>query len=1165
MRKYSYNIIFIFCILTISGCSPVTTEIASSGEPSNTPEKIEITLTPEHIEPTIVVEKNQKPIIESLTTTIGSLCQEKITQISFSANDPDNDSLSINWETQHGQVFQDEDQYFYQAPVKLPDSSIDTITLNVSDEEESVSRTISILLIENDDSQGWNQTGGPEGGLINTIEIDQHNPDVLYAGGFGGSLVKTSNGGDSWEILPKFLDSGEEIHEIIIDPSNPNILYIRARAIYKTEDAGMTYKKVFQEVGNASSLDINQTKPAQLLVGTWDGRVFLTENGGGNWVQLFVRIPANTSITSAAIASESELWVGTHSWGEEQFGEIYHSKDTGRSWSKIDNLDPAQNSSVQSILVNQKGNPFIYVGLRNVHNERFDQNERYLLKSTDGGASWENLTITHGHGWGSGDLMGLTSWDETLYVGRGPELVYQSKDGGKSFKALWGIGNNGDFNDIAVDPRDTDILYLPSRSYGILKSYDGGESWEWINKGLHFMGLALLETNLNANNGVVLGASAKGEGEFISSDFGETWDKVPVDEITHPWADEMKINPHNTNEFWYTADVAEVFISKDKGITWKRIIETSFEAPGFRFGSTYALAVAPSNPDRLYVEKNGFGIFRSSNIENGYYFWDFLHQSEIDYTYSIAVDPSDENILYSGVIPKPFQDSAYIRKSSDGGNNWETILTVPNSAGITSVALASDLPNRVYAAGIGSSPQLFRSESSGDTWVKLSPPWDINSIKDGTISYIEIVPHPGDPNIVYISAYPGGVFLSKDAGGSWEKIDLGLPSYQVVDGLRQGRYNLAVSDTNPNILYVGIFDEGVYKSSNNGESWELTNIKSKDLGILALAIDLEDENVVYIGSREGVFQSTDSGANWIEFHAGSHIADTDVRTLVFSPDSTLYAGTLGYEVFKLEPGDSSWHQINSLANFGTFWPLWDGRPLYQYTFLVFHPEDPDTLLFGTFPAGIYISHDGGESWQESNTSWTWDGVFSLVYHPQDSNIIFAGTYNGVNRSVDGGETWEMWDQGWPDEQWVFSIDFDPRDSNIMYAASKNGENEGKGQPGIFMGTVMKSIDGGETWFEIMQGLPRTNEFYKIIVDPHAPDTIYLASQKEGIFISRDQGKSWVQWNEGLTNIVSGTNGNNVTNTMALSPDGLQLYFATSGAGVYRRMTVNALAICGCTP
>jgi photosystem II stability/assembly factor-like uncharacterized protein len=203
---------------------------------------------------------------------------------------------------------------------------------------------------------------------------------------------------------------------------------------------------------------------------------------------------------------------------------------------------------------------------------------------------------------------------------------------------------------------------------------------------------------------------------------------------------------------------------------------------------------------------------------------------------------------------------------------------------------------------------------------------------------------------------------------------------------------------------------------------------------------------------------------------------------------------------------------------------------------------------------MYKSTDGGESWKEINVGWLNDGVFSLVFHPNDPDTLYAGTYNGVSRSVDGGEHWEIWDEGWPAEQWTFAIDFDPQNPEIMYACSKNGENEGTGRAN-FLGTVMKSINGGTTWFPITTGLDLDQEFYQISVDKNNPDIIYLCTQKHGIFISYTAGDSWETWNEGLTTLYAGTNGNNVAQPMIQTTDGRYIYFGTADSGVFRRKTV----------
>jgi photosystem II stability/assembly factor-like uncharacterized protein len=276
-----------------------------------------------------------------------------------------------------------------------------------------------------------------------------------------------------------------------------------------------------------------------------------------------------------------------------------------------------------------------------------------------------------------------------------------------------------------------------------------------------------------------------------------------------------------------------------------------------------------------------------------------------------------------------------------------------------------------------------------------------------------------------------------------------------------------------------------------------------------------------------------------------------VRSLAVTADGILLAGTAGYELYARAVSDSAWQQMNAFGDWGKIWSIWDNRPNYQFTSLLFHPTDPQIIYFGTFPAGIFKSTDGGQSWLESNTGWTFDGVFSMRFHPDDPETLYVGTYNGVNRSTDGGAHWQKWDVGWPAEQWVYAIDFDPRDPQVMIACSKNGETMGRGRNG-FHGTVMKTQDSGASWFPITTGLNLNQEFYECIIDRFNPDTYYLATQYEGVFISRDGGEYWQPFNTGLVNPYAATNGNHVSSPLVLSASGRYLYFGSSGSGVLRR-------------
>jgi photosystem II stability/assembly factor-like uncharacterized protein len=505
----------------------------------------------------------------------------------------------------------------------------------------------------------------------------------------------------------------------------------------------------------------------------------------------------------------------------------------------------------------------------------------------------------------------------------------------------------------------------------------------------------------------------------------------------------------------------------------------------------------------------------------------------------IAVTPIDPGLIFAGGLNGVFL-------TLDNGKSWRNLsegLTYTHTAG---VSLSAD-GTTIYVPMLGGGVFVGRIDESGTVI------WDQASNLEIPIHHLQILPDPKNSNRLFASAYPGGVFRSEDTGESWQECNFGLPSFEIMDPLRQGYYALDISRTNPKILYLGVYNLGIYISRDGGNTWILNSGENRELvgkGIFSLVIDRENPETVFVSTEEGIYRTDDGGKSWSEFNQG--LENIQIKLLHQASDMHLYAGSLGYGLFLFEEENNKWVPLKNLENFGTRWAIWDDRPLYQYTTLLINPGNPDTMIFGTFPSGIYKSIDKGDSWNESNIGWTNDGVFSLVYHPEDDNIVYAGTYNGVNRSLDGGDSWEMWDKGWPAEQWVFSIDFDARDPNTMVACSKNGENEGTGSPG-FHGTVMKSTDGGASWFEITNGLELDNEFYEIIIDRFNPDIYYLASQHDGVLISYDAGESWQQWNEGLTNPIPGSNGNNVTDNMLLSPDGAILFFGSNGSGVFRRV------------
>ena len=1022
---------------------------------------------------------------------------------------------------------------------------------------------------------------------------------------------------------------------------------------------------------------------------------------------------------------------------------------------------------------------------------------------------------------------------------------------------------------------------------GVAFSADGGGTWMLRNAGIIATNINLLATD-PVDPGVVYAASAGGEGTFRSDDYGTTWDFLNPGGIVHPWGDELVVDPRNGDNVWFVSDVPYIHRSRDRGETWD-VVAHPYEGGSLNFFSVYAMAQA-DDPSVVYALSNGFGIFKAQRSDTGEWDWRFLRQSEVDYTYSMAVEPGDPNVLYSGFSRKPFESGAKIRATYDGGSTWLTALEIEGAQSVTSVAVDPAAPTRVFAVSVGDSSGAdlwatedrglnwqplgqpfsfttihsyavsddgltafagvwgggtYRTTDGGDTWEKLAPPealsaaalalgpnggpndppilyladrtspalyrsidggdsfdpwldagpeyrrlmnvtvdptdagrlyvaamerggygqhgslfrvdnsvvaditgtlpklvlsltvdpgtpttlyavlhesgvyrstdggatWlDISDTESGLpdsgflglichpanpsilylfggcdvrfatvesagldpdlvhgvyrsmdggdwweninngvlgsasgaikslsfdpddpghlvvaaengcytsgdggdswvrdtrfpyaaaagivlrrgsafaftngagvyrgalteegsvawertpriragVAFAQVKPHPLDAGVLYATGYPGGVFKSTDGGQTWHERNFGMVSFSVADPLRQGYYALDISQSDPRVLYLGLYGKGVYRSDNSAETWRPVHGSTMELyraRVTALAVDRQDSEVVTVATEAGVYQTIDGGLTWQLMQTG--LPTTDIRVLHTNAAHELFAGTKGFGMYQWEGG--RWEPRPPVGNWGVIWPMWDDRPLYQYTSLLIHPEDSSRMLIGTFPQGIYANEDRGQTWRESNVGWTNDGVFSLVTHPDNPEIVYAGTYNGMNRSLDFGASWEMWDTGMPAEQWVFSIDFDPGEPDVMYACSKNGEDEGRGSPD-FRGSVMKSVDGGATWFEITGALDVGQEFYKIIVDRFSPNTLYLAAQNDGMLISRDGGTNWSPWNEGLANTRPGTNGNNVTNTLGISADGSVLYFGTAGSGVFRRTVAPILPV-----
>jgi len=1052
----------------------------------------------------------------------------------------------------------------------------------------------------NDSGQTWTHiTSSIAANTIEDIAINPDNVNILFLPQpRNGGIYRSSDGGTNWMRITAGLRNTSI--SLLAVPNVPGIgsstVYASARSgegTFKTNDFGGSWTYI-SDGGithpYADELVISPHDPETVWYVADVAQVFRTTDGGATWSMIIEPFHGGTGFRFGSVyamapaASNSNVIYAL----KNGFG-IFRSDDLGNSWRF---LHQSQVDYSYSIAVHPTNPDIVYSG----YLPKPFQDYGMVRKSTDGGASWTTSLNVSGSGGITSVAIDPTT-PTTVYAGSvdsgsgatGGE-IYKSTNSGSSWNKLndsfimctvWGQPQ------LIVDPDNSSIAYAGTWLAGTWKTTDAGANWtELENAPASITSISMNQSDTN----VIYCTDRTAPKVWKTTDAGSTWNVI---------ANFISDGAFLANRVFVDGDTVyaatfgpgihggKLYKSTNAGTDWNDITGTLPR-------SVLDISVHPTNKDIVYVTTHIHGAYKSTN---GGTSWSEMTNFPDIGAYDIEVDQVDPTIVYTcglgGSVPswclKPsgytFGDDPGVYKSTDSGSTWTQLLTTSNEC--RAIRMHPDDHTMLFAAAMDDGLQV--STNSGSSWTTYNSglattvltSCAVNGTKiycgsqacgvhggdvntgTGAVTWqstrsnkpvpdvysMEIQVDPTNSNRIFVGANPGGLYRSDDGGATFYDKNFLTPTVIVDDPFRQGYYTFAINENDTDEVWVSAWGKGIYKSYDGMDFNIGAYGGSMEMWGKHIYSILIDGSTVYAAAEEGIFKTTNDGDSWSTFNTG--LESLQVRTLAMAADGTLLCGTLGYELYYYDSPNNRWRQRHCFGNFSTFWPIWGNRGLYQYTSLLFHPTDPNIIYFGTFPAGIYKSTDAGNSWLEKNVGWTNDGVFSLIFNPQDANTIYAGTYNGLNRSTNAAAHWQVWDNGWPGEQWVFSIDFDPCDPNVMYACSKNGENMGSGRSG-FHGTVMKSTSGGANWFEITSGLDKNQEFYKIIVDKYAPDTLYLATQRDGVFISYNGGASWNPWNEGLTNTVAGTNGSNIANTMVLSSDGCYLYFGTTGSGVFRR-------------
>ena len=385
---------------------------------------------------------------------------------------------------------------------------------------------------------------------------------------------------------------------------------------------------------------------------------------------------------------------------------------------------------------------------------------------------------------------------------------------------------------------------------------------------------------------------------------------------------------------------------------------------------------------------------------------------------------------------------------------------------------------------------------------------------------LKVVIDPQDPNRLFVATKNGQLYQTINAGDSWAPVPMPAKSGVSLNAL-------AIDPGTPRVLYVGTVKDaldttlsplaGIWKTENSGESWRPLEA-TMGWGVLSLAVHLQDPRTIVAGTLDGVYLSRDGGAHFQQISPPGHPEIRNIVSVAFDREDlrVVYAGT-PHLPWRTMDGGNTWTSIH------------EGMIDDSDVFSICVDWSDSSKIYASACSGIYCSSNRGTQWAKMRgIPGTNRRTHLILQDPQDPKILYAGTTQGLWKSLDGGLTWQKPN---PYAYVVNWIAIDPSNSLRLYLATDRSG-------------ILKSEDGGKSFRAVNNGFINRN-----LTEIQAEGTLYASSAYDGdfggIFMSLDHGSSW-----SLAASQTALNGQNVT-SLAVSPADSKVLFAGTHQGLLR--------------
>lgn len=665
----------------------------------------------------------------------------------------------------------------------------------------------------------------------------------------------------------------------------------------------------------------------------------------------------------------------------------------------------------------------------------------------------------------------VSSDPDIMYAGAASGGLWKSTSGGINWEPIFDNEGAASIGDVEVYQKNPSIIWVgtgegnprnsQSQGAGIYKSIDGGRSWEF--KGLEKTRI-IHRVIIHPDNPNIVYAGVQGNawadteerGVYKTTDGGETWEKILYNNQRTGIGD-LVMDPSNPNKLiaamweyrrwpWFFESGGEgsgMYMTVDGGDNWQKMTDED-GLPEGELGRM-GVAFAPSNPEVVYaiVESKKNAIYRSND---GGYTWEKRQEVEDDpqvggrpfYYAEIYVDPFNENRIFS--------IHTYISKSEDGAKSFESLYPYYNWVHPDHHAFWLSKTQRGFMID-GNDGGLNITHDGGDNWRFVS------NIPVGQFYHVNVdmeIPYNVYGGMQDNGSWQGPAYVWRSGGirnSYWEELFFG-DGFDVVIDQSNPRYAFAMSQQGN----IGRVD----RQTGSSRFVQPTHPDGENLRFnwnAAVNFDPFDEETLYFGSQY-VHKSTNRGESWE----------------IISPDLT----TDDPEKQKQYESGGITKDATGAENFTTILAI---EP---------SPVEEGVLWVGTDDGKVHISRDGGDNWNDLTGNFdgvpegSWVGQVKASPHDAAEAVAVINNYRRgdwgtyVLRTTNYGQNWTNIAEDKELEGYALSYVQDPVEEDLQFIGTELG--------------LYASIDGGDNWTKWTNGYP-TVSTYDMVIHPREHDLV----------------------------------------------------------------------------